>query len=249
MSELAFELRDARLDLAFALRGVLGVHQQLRALFVGDRRIHHPRADGHEIAIDLIQLGAHGVELALRRSDARAQRVELTPRLVGIDERLVEVGRADAAVVAAMRADAETVRGLAELLQTLIAPRLVQPEIGRDAVLAAGIAVAADAIAGVAVDAVFIADRPPVGRQALLRAHRIAAREGGHCGEDTGGEEQLRRDDAHTSPNHDSGAQNLATGGLTGCEGLHSSQVFVRVALPFRELDGIARALRRRSIG
>ena len=61
----------------------------------------------------------------MSRADARAQRVELPSRLIRIDERLVEVGRADAAVTAAACADTEAVRRFAELLQTLVATRLV----------------------------------------------------------------------------------------------------------------------------
>src|SRR5690349_2130967 len=117
--ELALELREARFDLALALGPVLAVDQQLRARFVGDGRVQDLRADAHEVAIDLLQLGVHRIDLALGRADPRAQHVELTAGLVCIDERLIELGRTHAAVTRAARTDAERVRRLAELAQAL----------------------------------------------------------------------------------------------------------------------------------
>src|SRR5687768_18240057 len=131
------------------------------------------------------------MQLVLSRADARAQCVELPPRLIGIDERLVQLGRADAAVTRTARADTKAVRRLAELTQTVFATRLVQAQVGRDAVLAAGVAIATDAVARKAVHAVFVADRPPIGGQAFAFAHGIAAGECSYGGED---------EDAHTFP-------------------------------------------------
>src|SRR5688572_5260954 len=124
------------------------------------------------------------MQLVLSRADARAQGVELPSRLIGIDERLVQLGRADAAVTRTARADTKAVRRLAELTQTVFATGLVQAQVGRDAVFAAGVAIAADAVARKAVDAVFVADRPPIGGQAFLCTHGIAPGQGSHGGED-----------------------------------------------------------------
>src|SRR5687767_2987360 len=183
-SQLAFHLRDARLDLAFALGHVLRIDDQLRALFGRERRIHDARSDGHQVPVDLLQLRAHRMQLVLSRADPRAQGVELPSRLIGIDERLVQLGRADAAVTRTARADTKAVRRLAELTQTVFATRLVQAQVGRDAVLAAGVAIATDAVARKAVHAVFVADRPPIGGQTFLCTHRIAAGEYRHRADD-----------------------------------------------------------------
>jgi hypothetical protein len=97
-----------------------------------------------------------------------------------------------------MRADAEAVRRLAELAQTLLATSLVLLQVGRDAVLAARLAVVTDAIAGVAVHTVFVTDGAPIGGQALLCAHRIATAERGCAGENSQTEQRPRTKDAHT---------------------------------------------------
>src|SRR5688572_30266187 len=166
------------------------------------------------------------MQLVLSRADARAQCVELPPRLIGIDERLVQLGRADAAVTRTARADTKAVRRLAELTQTVFATRLIVAQVGRDAVLAAGVAIATDAVARKAVDAVFVADCPPIGGQALLCTHGIAAGEDCRGGED---------ENAHTCLGlMVEMAKTLAAGRCPGRERLHSSQVIGVVALPFR---------------
>jgi hypothetical protein len=94
--------------------------------------------------------------------------------------------------------EAEPFEGMLVFTRTKLATSLVLLQVGRDAVLAARLAVVTDAIAGVAVHTVFVTDGAPIGGQALLCAHRIATAERGCAGENSQTEQRPRTKDAHT---------------------------------------------------
>src|SRR5512138_25840 len=92
LDEVMLELRYAGLQLTLAFGHTFAVEEQLCAAFFGERGVQDLDRYVREFAVDAIQFGAHRADLLCGRIDTRAQRVELSSRVICVQECLVELG-------------------------------------------------------------------------------------------------------------------------------------------------------------
>ena len=175
MNALFFQLPDLALEATNPLTQLLHIDHSLGPLFSRRLATDRSRRTGNDVGFSIPQLITPRIEIVVHAGKPRLQRVKLPPRLERIGKGRIEIRRAHPSIVAALCPQPEPVRRNAILPQPFLSSRLISHQIRRDPVLRTRLSVLPDAVARIPRDTVFITDRPPIDREALLSVHGRAS--------------------------------------------------------------------------
>jgi hypothetical protein len=191
---LFFQVDDLGLQAADPFRRLLGVEHRLRTLLRRGLLVHHLQGACGDAVFQPTDFLPPRFDLVIRIPHPLFAHIERAAFVVGLLEGGRQVGGTDIVVSAPAGAGPIAIVRLAVFPQAIGASREVGVEVRRDAMLCAGAAVLADAVARPASDPVLKPYRAPVDRPALVLAHLRAA-----------GAEQDDADSQRRDPQHSHG--------------------------------------------